>query len=118
MAQSLESKLPIAGLLTLIGGLVAALIWNKVPLDPGRPPAEAIDQHHQPQALQVIDARLWEDSLLVLARHQREPRVCGAIGARGRALHAAGCAAHRLLRGRGAEGAVEGAVRGLQTQER
>lgn len=65
-----DSKLPVAGLLAVIAAVVAALFWTHVPLNPGRPAQDRIAEHHQ-RAVQDIDARLWEDPFVVVARHER-----------------------------------------------
>ncbi|PWT75836.1 MAG: hypothetical protein C5B46_02115, partial [Proteobacteria bacterium] len=65
-----DSKLPVAGLLAVVAAVVAALIWTRVPLNPGRPAQDRLEAHHQ-QAVQDIDARLWEDPLVVISRHER-----------------------------------------------
>src|SRR3954462_2378101 len=88
--QDLFSKLPIASIVALIAAGIGTALWYRVPLEVSRPPAPHIEQKH-PQVLQSIDARLWEDPLQVLTRHETEPgykpdpdrltaaRVCGPI---------------------------------------
>jgi len=71
--QEQSSKLPIAGLLVIAAAIAGTLLWNRVPLDAGRPAREKSEQHRR-EVLQDINARLWEDPLAVLWRHEHRVR--------------------------------------------
>jgi len=68
----LFSKLPIASIVALLAAGIGTALWYRVPLEVSRPPAPHVEQKHQ-HVLQSIDARLWEDPLQVLTRHEAEP---------------------------------------------
>ena len=77
--QDQSSKVPIAGLLVLVAAIAGTLVWNRVPLDAGRPAREKTEQHRR-EVLQDINARLWEDPLAVLWRHKHRARSAQAAG--------------------------------------
>lgn len=69
--QDQFSRLPLAGLVAVVAAAAAALLWQGTALEVPRPEGEPIKQRHL-HVLQDIDARLWEDPLAVIARHERE----------------------------------------------
>ena len=77
--QEQSSKLPIAGLLVIAAAIAGTLVWNRVPLDAGRPAREKSQQHRR-EVLQDINARLWEDPLSVVWRHEHRARSTQAGG--------------------------------------
>src|SRR5262249_61817013 len=65
------------GLIALIGlvvGAIATAILTRPSLDSGRPPEKLVAEQ-QRDALQNIDARLWEDPFAVLSRHAAERKA-------------------------------------------
>ena len=77
--QEQSSKLPIAGFLVIAAAIAGTLVWNRVPLDAGRPAREKSQQHRR-EVLQDINARLWEDPLSVVWRHEHRARSTQAGG--------------------------------------
>lgn len=70
MKQDQLAKLPFASLITLIGAVLAAVLWHRVPLEVDRPAHEKIEQPGS-SVLQDIDVRLWEDPLAAITRYRR-----------------------------------------------
>jgi len=64
--------LPVTGWLAIVLAMVGVLVWKQAPLDPRRSPEAPVPEARM-QALQDVNARLWEDPFGAVMRVRRVP---------------------------------------------